>query len=240
MEPALVQTAKNNGGDYVDEMDLAFGSNVTDGSTLVVIVGSLNEATVTIEDTQGNTYEKVIDQSVGADSVRLVVFVAKDAAPGATTITVMNGVGVTYADTCVIAREYSGLDATDPVDVSDFAINTGFLNEHSSTVASTPSAANNLVIGAIVASDRAPTYAAGGGYGNLTDQQGFDAYASVAAEDQYITDGAGRAAEFSTTGFVQSVTAVIFLKSADQTEESPGESPGEPLLTAAQAGFFML
>ncbi|HTI34124.1 MAG TPA: LamG-like jellyroll fold domain-containing protein, partial [Miltoncostaea sp.] len=103
---------------------VAFPSAVKAGGTIVVYTAWSNTGTATVADNRGNTYAPVGAAQAWGTSWRGQVFVAKNVAAGATTVTVTYGTAITDFG-IVYAHEYSGLDPANPVDVNRSASGTG-------------------------------------------------------------------------------------------------------------------
>lgn len=202
----LVQTASGNGGGYVNSYTLALGSNATAGNTLILTITSGTTDTVTISDSQGNTWTKFTNVS---DDRKTEGWIAYNIAAGATTITVQFEPSK-FADSATIVREYSGLiSASSPTDQFASANDGGsFIQTHTSGTTGTTAQNNELIIGMSGCSNATPTYSAGSGYANVASQAGFDSFTSAAIEDRSVTSTGTYSASFNTTGFVNCGTIV--------------------------------
>jgi len=211
MAISLVQTAKKNGGNYVTSTTLSFASNVAAGSLIVLFIGSgadAGSAIASVTDNRGNTYSKIQD---GTNGVKGEMWYAKNAAAGATTITI--SFTSNYHDISVIAREYSGIDTTAPLDKQQEANDSDWLQSHSSGATPTTSQADELVLGAYVG-DANSTYTAGSGYGNLTSQNGYDAWTSIAMEDKTVSATGAQTATFGSAEWLKGYCCAATFKAS--------------------------
>ncbi len=123
----------------------SFTNANTAGNLIAVYVVWNNAGTVSVSDTRGNTYAPA--QAVtrwNNNQWSAQVFYAKDIAAGANTVratfgTTITGWGIVYA------HEYSGLDRTNPLDVSRSAIGSAAAM---TTGNATTTNANDLIFGA--------------------------------------------------------------------------------------------
>ena len=142
--PAFVQARalEINGGTV---NSTSFTNANTAGNLIVVYVVWSNAGTVSVSDTRGNTYAPAQAATRwNSNQWSAQVFYAKDIAGGANTVratfgTTINAWGIVYA------HEYSGLDRTNPLDVSRSAIGTAAAM---STGNATTTNANDLIFGA--------------------------------------------------------------------------------------------
>jgi glucose/arabinose dehydrogenase/chitodextrinase len=131
--------------------NVAFTNPNTAGNLIVAYVVWSNSATVTMTDTRGNTYTAAqAPTSWNGTSWRAQVFYAKNIAGGANTVRAtfsssINTFGILYV------HEYSGLDRTNPLDVSKSAVGTG---SAMSTGNATTTNANDLIFGAGASSSK--------------------------------------------------------------------------------------
>jgi hypothetical protein len=128
-------------------ISVAYPGAQTSGNTNVVAIGwnSSNGTVSSITDTRGNSYQVAAPLTRGAN-LSQVIYYAKNiaAAPGGgNTITINFSGAVPFAD--VRALEYSGIAATNPVDVSASA--SGSTNPANSGAVTTGTA-NELIFGA--------------------------------------------------------------------------------------------
>lgn len=198
---ALVQTSKGNGGGYVNTYNLAMGSNVTAGSTLLACLTSGATDVVTITDNNSNTWAVV---TTSTDDRKTELWKAYNTNAGATTITVTFQ-PARFADSNLIVREYSGLTTTDPLDQTAIGDDEGgFVQTHSTDAdTATTAQADELLVaceGSSGASD--PVFVAGTNYGNQTSQAGFDAFTYGGMEDRVVGSTGTYGASFTSTGFV--------------------------------------
>jgi hypothetical protein len=116
----------------------------TAGNLNIVAVG-WNDTTSTVNtvtDTRGNTYTLALGPTSGT-GVRQSIYYARNIAGGSNTVTVTFNQAATFVDVRIF--EYSGLDTTNPLDVTAGAAGTG-TSANSGSVTTT--AANELIFGA--------------------------------------------------------------------------------------------
>ena len=125
---------------------LAFNNPNTVGNLIVVYVVWGNTDSVTLSDSNGNTYAPVAPATSwgNGNAWRSQVFYAKSIAGGANTVTARFGTAITSFGQVYI-HEYSGLDRTDPVDKTTAA--TGSPRSMSSGSVTTTNA-EDLLFGA--------------------------------------------------------------------------------------------
>lgn len=221
MAIALVQTKKGNAGGYNNTNSQAFASNNAAGNFILLkITAGAADTIASVVDTRGNTYT-LIGSAVEAGERKTWAYYAKNIPAGANTITVTFGAGQ-FPDSVIIAREYSGVHLTAPIRGWIGAGNGNWLQSHSSGATAETAQIGDLVAGLIGSSGSAdPVFAAGSGYGNLTQQNGFDAFTYGAAEDKTVASAATQTATFTSSGFVKSETlAVIIIPAASLTTVS--------------------
>ena len=127
---------------------VTFTKAQTAGNLNVVVVG-WNDTTATVRsvtDSKGNVYTLAVGPTVLSGQLSQAIYYAKNiqaAAAKANTVTVQFSVGANYADIRIL--EYSGLDASNPVDVAAAA--TGTTATSNGGAAATTNA-NDLIFGA--------------------------------------------------------------------------------------------
>jgi hypothetical protein len=207
---SLIQTAKGNGGGYVNSVNVALGSNASAGNALLMGIVTHYPVSPTITDSRGNSWNLAVE--IASSERKAALYYAKNILAGATTVNLaFSG----FYDTAVILREYSGLDLVSPLDVSASGQSgLNYVNSQTTSPTGTPTSNNQLVIAVAGVNHNNPIFAAGSGYGNLTSQAGFDLYSSVAMEDKIIATAAAQTGVFSTTEYVVSATVVATFKEA--------------------------
>jgi hypothetical protein len=104
----------------------AFASNNTAGNLIVVTgayytnFGGGVSATMSVSDTQGNTYATATSRAAGASNDVIQMFYAANCKAGANTVTVTYSVAVDYP--IVDIAEYSGCATTSPLDAGFSAV----------------------------------------------------------------------------------------------------------------------
>ena len=167
----------------------AYPSAQTAGNLNIVVVGwnDTTSAVSSITDSRGNTYTRAVGPTAGTALTQSIYF-AKNIAAGSNTVTVVFSTTAAYPDLRVL--EYSGVDPTNPLDVTAGASGTG-LTGNSGTATTT--SANELVFGAGMTFD---VYnAAGSGFTNrvITNFGDIAEDRSVTATGSYSATGAIRA-----------------------------------------------
>ncbi|MGC1943643.1 MAG: IPT/TIG domain-containing protein, partial [Candidatus Acidiferrales bacterium] len=189
----LVQNTSKDAGTTTSST-LAFPSNNTAGNWIGVVVraGALNE-TVTVSDSNHNTYQRAIQFNQTADGFTFAIYYTENIAGGANTVTVSQSVSgwLRFA-----ILEYSGVATAGSLDVIAMA------QGHSTTPTSGPSvsttANGDLLLGAVMT----------GNPKNYTAEPGFTIEESVPAqqnaklivEDQIQTVAGGAAASATING----------------------------------------
>jgi len=196
---SLVQTMAQSSGGYVTSFTLAYTSNITAGSLLVLGLTAGNTDTlVSVVDNNGNTWNLAVTQIGNVRQSWL--YYAANANAGATTITVTYTSG-TYPDSSAIAREYSGIKTVSPLDVTASASDGATaVTTHSTGTTATTSQASELVI-AFCGSEGNPdpVFAQKSGYGNLVEQKGFDLYTFGAMADLIVSSTGTQNGDMTTT-----------------------------------------
>jgi chitodextrinase len=156
--PAHVQSRATDPQSSPTAVQLAFSNAQTAGNLNVIVVGWNNTtSTVTsVVDSRGNAYALAVGPTV-AQGMSQAIYYAKNIAAGANTVTVTFSAATAYPD--IRIAEYSGLDATNPVDVT--AVGSGSGGTASTAAMTTTNAADLLVAGNMVTTY---TSAAGAGY----------------------------------------------------------------------------
>jgi hypothetical protein len=186
MSAALVQSTSKYTG---SSTTLAFGASNTAGNLLVVAVEDAGGGTLgdpTIADSQGNAYTKAANHQQSACGVW--IFYAKNCAAGANTVTVTQGAN--GSDMSFHISEWSGCDASAPLEDSDVGGNGGTSN-------STPDltlAGAGVIVAIVGNAQSGTTHVAGSGYSTLTNQNGansFTEYQVIATGGTYAVTATG-------------------------------------------------
>jgi hypothetical protein len=88
--PSIVQKASNVSASNVTTLAKAFTNNNTAGNSIVVVCGAGNNGTLTVTDSQSNTYYSAVVQA-NSTTFEAQIFFATGIAGGANTVTVTNG-----------------------------------------------------------------------------------------------------------------------------------------------------
>lgn len=217
---ALVQTKSQSSGGYVNSYTVAFTSNVTAGSLLVLnLTAGVADTISSITDGRSNTWTSGATTANSETGERKTwMYYVKNAASGATTVTITFTAGM-YPDSAVIMREYSGMDTTSPLDQTSTA-NDGasYVQTHSAGTTGTTTQASELIIlggGCSAAAD--PVFAAGSGYGNVVQQKGFDLYTYSVMTDKVVSSTGTQTGNFTTTSYVRGQGYIATFKFASST-----------------------
>ncbi len=180
---AFVQVNSAQSFSPVTSLAVAYRAAQTAGNTNIVVVG-WNDTTrlvSTVTDSRGNAYSQAGATTTGT-GLRQAIYYAKSVAAGSNTVTVaFNGAAI-YPDVRVL--EYSGLDPSNPLDVTAAAVGTGTT---SNSGTATTTSANELIFGAGMTADG--FNAAGSGFtnrlitpfGDITEDKGVTSTGSYGA-----------------------------------------------------------
>jgi hypothetical protein len=216
MAISLVQTKSGGSGAYTASFNFTITSNIVVGNTLLINITAGNaDVQPTLSDGLGNTYTMDANTSNPTSATRQSwLFRANITTGGSCTVTVSYSAG--SPDTAYITREYSGLVATSPLDVTS-AANDGnnFVQTHPAGTTGTTAQASELVIlfgGCAVGSD--PVLVAGTGYGHGLEQKGFDTFTYAFMSDNIVSSTGTQTGNFTSTGFVEGQAGIATYKAA--------------------------
>jgi hypothetical protein len=148
--------------------------------------------TVSISDTNGNSYAEAAAQTQTADGHQTRLFYAKNIAGGANTVTA--AFSGTNGHPWLAIAEYSGLSTAAPLDTSAHA--AGSSSSPSSGAAPATSTANELVVGGLgLPSSTSATVTAGSGYA-LVAQDSTTGASRAAFEERIVSASAAYAGTF--------------------------------------------
>ncbi len=121
-----------------------YPSPQTAGDLNVVVVGwgDVTSSVSMVKDSQGNTYSQAGGTATGS-GLRQAIFYATGIAAGSNTVTVTFNQAAAYPDMRIM--EYSGLDTSNPLDVTAVGVGTGTT---ATSAAAATTAANELIVGA--------------------------------------------------------------------------------------------
>jgi hypothetical protein len=211
MSIAFVQSISADGGGSTTAHPLAFTSSNTVGNFLVVGGRAGGSTTITISDSQGNSWSATPDVSRSQvdDGSILFVFSLPNCKAGANTVTATYGTSVTSR---IWIAEYSGLVTATPLDTSTSTQSGASTSTTpSSGASSSPSQANCLVIGALTTGGAGGTISAGSGF---TLREAANASNRAAYEDKIISAVAAQTATFSLSVADTYNAAVLIYKDA--------------------------
>ncbi len=212
-----------------------FTAAQTAGNLNVVVVG-WNDTTRTVTnvtDSRGNTYVRAVGPTAVSGALSQSIYYAKNivgAAAGANVVTVQFSASAYYPDIRVL--EYSGLDLTNPLDVTAAATGS---TATSSSGAVTTTNANDLLVGANMVATR--TAGAGAGFTSriITVPDGD------IAEDQVVTSVGSYSAVAPLTGGGPWIMQLVAFKAASAVPDTNPPSPPSSLtaspLSESQVGL---
>ncbi len=145
----LIQSAQVEGS-AVGSMSVGFPSNNNAGNLIIAFVRmSTTYQTVAVADTMGNVYSDAVAQFQTYDGHLIHIFYAKNIRGGANRVTAT--FSATNSHPWLAVYEYSGLDSTNPLDLTAQAQNLGSVpgSVASASTASVSSTTNQLVFAAV-------------------------------------------------------------------------------------------
>lgn len=209
---ARVQT-KGGHNDSGGAVAVSFDATPTVGNVIVVAVAvtDFTPGTVPCTDNQSNTY--TARKAQGSGGPYLVSLTAPAATASGTFTVTCTPSGFTSTTTVMIA-EYSGADASSPVDQTAGAGVTGTggsgpPDNASSGASSTRTSANQMLVGHLYTDDTGATPAAGTGYSGYVEETGAR---SVALAHKSVSSTGTDAALFSISSFQNFIVNLITLK----------------------------
>ena len=144
MAVTLVQTKTFQTAGYESSVSFSFDSSVTSGNMIFIALYHGGVTSIdTISDTT-NTYNLLSDSADGPAYADGSAFYAYNVTGGSLTITLDFNPG--YPNAVGIAREYSGLTTTDPLDVKADHSDGEYTFNHSTGTTSATTQSNELVI----------------------------------------------------------------------------------------------
>jgi len=206
---AFVQGNTGSAGAGGSSINVAFSSNNTAGNLIVISSPwqSSGSPTASISDTEGNTYATAVGRLAHnlTNPFYSQIWYAKNIKGGANTVTItysqsLAGVG---AGADMEIDEYSGLDASNPFDVSGSA--TGSSAAVSSST-STTNAANELIVG--LYGGQGGTSSAGSGF-TLREASGNDI-----TEDKIVSIVSSYQTTFTQSGAVGWIAAMATFRAS--------------------------
>lgn len=195
MAATRVQTkTANEASPYVTSFAFTFDSNVAAGNMIFFVIYYAASVAITdVSDGLGNTYN-LINNGAGPYAEGAAYY-AYNISGGSCTITVtFDG----YANPAVVAREYSGLLTTDPLDVKAENLDGSYVNSHScGTTAATSQNDELVIIGYTGDAVAAGNYSASG-FSNLSDIDHNGVYGSVVMADKDVTSTGTQTGTFTS------------------------------------------
>ncbi|SDI95241.1 Glyoxal oxidase N-terminus [Frankineae bacterium MT45] len=211
--PAFVQQASTQSAGKTS-LTLTPTSSISSGNRLVVQVGAWSSdgaTTSAVTDSAGNTYSELL-HFTASDGTEMSIWSAPVTA-GSGTKPVITATTTKKADIGIGFSEYSGLAATNPVDVTAQATGTTTANQAVSSGATPATTQNGLAIGFYADSGFGTTPTADPGYTarvNLPKNGNMD----LLTEDAPVTAGATPGASAGTQAKTIWLMATIVFKSA--------------------------
>lgn len=211
-----IQSAQDNTASSAASLAVTFGSDTTSGNFIIIGIFSTTSSATnvsSITDTRVNTWTR-IGGSAG-QGLEMELWYAKNINAGAAHAITVNL--TTNAQLFVMAREYSGVDLTSPIDTSNFGA-TG--NSTTPTSGNIVTSFNSEVIIGFANIERAPvSWTVGSGYGNLTNKDDGGGFA-IAMEDKNVSSSGSYSADFSSDMSGPWEMAVVGVKDASQPTTS--------------------
>jgi len=196
----LLQTATKNGGGYVNSTVLEFDNPVSQDSVIIVWVGHNFEPSVrSITDTNNNRYIKIgsggaLDQRGGtlfyalnrleSESLDLTIQMPQDV----------------FDDLVVIAREYSGININNPLDVRGVYRDREYIANKKLATSGKSRRYDNLVIATFCGSIRDIDYVYSEEYENQVDIGGFDLFTRGTMAEKPSRGGTTEEATITASG----------------------------------------
>ncbi|HEY7042458.1 MAG TPA: PQQ-dependent sugar dehydrogenase [Nocardioidaceae bacterium] len=205
--PAFVQVRANEVSSGTTN-SLAFTNAPKAGNLIVVYVLWNNAGAVTLSDSRGDTYASAGSRTTWGSNYSAQTFYAKNIVGGATTVTATFGTSLTSFG-IVYVHEYSGVDKTNPLDVTATA--TGTAKAMSSGNVTTTNA-TDLLFGAGASSNAVNQ--GGTGYTTRSTASGNR------TEDRVVTSTGSYAATASQNGNAWVMQIVAFKADAGGTGDT--------------------
>jgi hypothetical protein len=203
LQPITLVQSTAAQGMAVTSVSAQFPSANAAGNLIIAFVRmSSTWQTVTVTDTAGNTYMEAVSQVQTVDDHQVHIFYAKNIAGGANAVTAH--FSATNNHPWIAVYEYSGLNATAPLDQTAHAQGNSSTPSSGATAATTSS--NELVFAA-TGLPASYTGGAGAGTGYALMQQ--DTATSPAANEAGITSSAGSVTGVFSLGTAANWTAVV-------------------------------
>ena len=178
---------------------VAFSNPQTAGNLNVVAVGwGDNTSSISsVTDSKGNTYARAVGPTSDPD-LQQSIYYAKNIGAGSNTVTVKFNQAAAYPDVRIL--EYSGLDPTNPLDVTAGASGNG---TSASSGSATTTSANELIFGA--GNSQHHYTAAGSGFASRI----INTYGSIAEDKIVSSSGSNAATATNSAGFWVMQTATF-------------------------------
>jgi hypothetical protein len=193
---AMLQSAASQGSS-VTVLSQAFPNNNTAGNLIVVFLRiSTTTQTVSVTDTQGNTYVDAVNQAQSADGHQAYIFYAANVKGGANTVnaTFSGSNGHPF----LAVYEYSGLSASAPLDRTAQA--QGSSSTPSSGATATTSASSELVFSGLgLPSSSTVSVTSGSGF-TLEQQDTISPGSRSASEDDLVQSTGSYAGTYLLNG----------------------------------------
>jgi hypothetical protein len=209
MPATRVQSNTGDAGSYVTSFNITFPGSVTAGNMIYFSIYFSAGLTVnSVSDNLSNTYN-LIDTGTGPYGAGAHYY-AYNIKGGSVTIT------VTLSDSAFavwVAREYSGLTTTDPLDKKAEALDGSFITSHTTGTTATTTQDAELVIATYVADYAAEADITITGFSNLIDDDN-GTYGGVAMADKDQSVAAAQSASITTGGVANCWGAIATFKEA--------------------------
>jgi len=178
-----------------------------DLNVVAVMSGDTTSSISSVTDSKGNTYTRAVGPTTNT-GLQQSIYYAKNIAAGSNTVTVKFNPAASYPNVNVL--EYSGLDTTNPLDVSAAASSSG---TNASSGSATTTSANDLIIGA--GNPSGHFTAPGSGFSNRI----INAYGGISEDEIVNSTGAYAATATDTSG--DWVMQMVAFRGSSQSSSSP-------------------
>lgn len=207
---ALVQTKAANSSSSPASLSATFDSSVTTGNLVAVTVrlcsvsaGDASTRTVTVTDSESNTYTlAVASPAMAADINAVRIYYAKNVTGGASFQVTATITGSAAGRAEILAHEVSGLDATAP----DENTASATANSSAPSGGSVTTAGGGFVIAAAQTMNGYRTMSAGSGFTFITPA---NIWGTCGFQHRAVTSGGSYDGAFGMSGGADEWTAVV-------------------------------
>lgn len=251
--PVKVQTSATSSTGNVASLLLAFGSNNVAGNSIVAVCGVGVSNVPTMADSAGNTYRKIVSQSLPAP--RVDIFLAVNVAAGANTVTCTNtGAASSMA---ITIYEFSGFLTNVTTSQPGVVAASNGSSVSATTIPISPTGANEYAVAGVVLGTAAQTITPATGWTNDSGQlnpttpSGLFSMVAMSQFLEGLMPGITPSATFTSEPWAIAVASfktvnvavggsvhLVFGGPQDATGEAgPGTAAGLPLVATADTGW---